>query len=301
MAFHSTYRPPPPAPSAFFALHLASSSSSAAPLASITDSAPSSSAASSSSSTTTATASTHGLPRIPSKLSVHVTCQSIALQAAQQQHIDLKAAALASGKSAPSRNNSASSITALPSLSSSLNNLMQATSIDHLDVCGTHPAEADELLRRVIQGNVKRLSNPSMGPQPTLARTGSSSNNLHYQPSHHHHIQPERTFSRYSDDSDEDDDGSDDGSDGDGDQSSLGRHAQHLNQTGQSHHPVPLAPHADRSQSDIAYQQRSVSNADIKSGRLAPLPRSASSGGLVMNRSRRDRLGRTGTAAAFAF
>ncbi|KAG8778799.1 hypothetical protein FRC15_010551 [Serendipita sp. 397] len=227
MAFHSTYRPPPPAPSAFFALHLASSSSSAAPLASITDSAPSSSAASSSSSTTTATASTHGLPRIPSKLSVHVTCQSIALQAAQQQHIDLKAAALASGKSAPSRNNSASSITALPSLSSSLNNLMQATN--------------------------------------------------------------------------EDDDGSDDGSDGDGDQSSLGRHAQHLNQTGQSHHPVPLAPHADRSQSDIAYQQRSVSNADIKSGRLAPLPRSASSGGLVMNRSRRDRLGRTGTAAAFAF
>ncbi|KAG8795849.1 hypothetical protein FRC16_009934 [Serendipita sp. 398] len=167
MAFHSTYRPPPPAPSAFFALHLASSSSSAAPLASITDSAPSSSAASSSSSTTTATASTHGLPRIPSKLSVHVTCQSIALQAAQQQHIDLKAAALASGKSAPSRNNSASSITALPSLSSSLNNLMQATSIDHLDVCGTHPAEADELVCS-RDSTLTRL--PSPPPSMTSSR-----------------------------------------------------------------------------------------------------------------------------------
>ncbi|KAG8811412.1 hypothetical protein FRC17_002460, partial [Serendipita sp. 399] len=280
MAYHSAYRPPPPAPSAFFALHLASSSSSAAPLAPIADSTPNSSS----------TASSLFFLSRTQLDGEHAWVTSYPLQV--QQHIDLKAAALASGKPAPSRNNSASSITALPSLSSSLNNLVTATSIDHLDVCGTHTAEADELLRRVIQGNVKRLSNPSMGPQPipinssTLARTGSSSTNLHYQPSHHHQIQPERTFPRYSDDSDEDDDGSDDGSDGDGDHSSLGGGGSRQS------HPVSLLapPHhlqhpSDRSQSDMAYQPRSVSSADLKAaGRSsAPLPRSASSGGLVMN------------------
>jgi hypothetical protein len=183
MSLNTSYRPPPPAPSAFFAMQLAQSTvSNALPAPTSTPSA--------------------YLPRISSKTSLNVTSGGA-------HALPLIAAGVV--QTAPaSRNNSASSITALPSLSSSLNNLHTATSLDHVEIVGTQTPEAEELvsgfrrynlvtaasdrpqqLRRVIQGNVKRMSNPSMGPAP-----GSTG--------------PDRTFPQYSDDSESDEEGDED-------------------------------------------------------------------------------------------
>lgn len=120
MSFSTSYRPPPPAPSAYFAMQHASNG--------VSNVLPS----------PVSTPSTY-LPRIPSKLSLHVSQgQTIPINNSQTNSQLQTAPA--------SRNNSASSITALPSLSSSLNNLHAATSIEHLEVVGTRTAEADELV-----------------------------------------------------------------------------------------------------------------------------------------------------------
>jgi hypothetical protein len=55
----------------------------------------------------------------------------------------------------------------------------------------TAASDRPRQLRRVIQGNVKRMSNPSMGPAP-----GSTG--------------PDRTFPQYSDDSESDEEGDED-------------------------------------------------------------------------------------------
>ena len=58
----------------------------------------------------------------------------------------ISAGIVQTGTAPASRNNSASSITALPSLSSSLNNLHSATSLDHVEIVGTQSPEAEELV-----------------------------------------------------------------------------------------------------------------------------------------------------------
>ncbi|CAG7848968.1 SubName: Full=Uncharacterized protein {ECO:0000313/EMBL:CCA67420.1} [Serendipita indica DSM 11827] len=297
---YTTYRPPPPAPSAFFALQLAASSSSAAPLQAIVDATiPSNTSVSSTASmdemasTTTGAAPSTFLPRIPSKISINVTTQAIA----QQVH-----AATSSGNNkAPSRTNSASSITALPSLSSSLNNLHAATSIDHLDVCGTRTAEADELLRRVIQGNVKRLSSSSIHPAGSLppsypAGGPGSSTNIAY------HAQTERVFTRYDDDSsaDESDDSNDDGDAVDNLPSSSA--------TSSLSRPSPLRSSHSTSHSDYFYHPNPARRSSLDGNTSPtsppspnPLPRSSSTTGIMMN-SRKDRLAaRPRKTPAFAF
>ena len=119
MSLNTSYRPPPPAPSAFFAMQLAQSTvSNALP-------------------NPTSTPSAY-LPRISSKTSLNVLSGGA-------QTLPLIAAGVV--QTAPaSRNNSASSITALPSLSSSLNNLHTATSLDHVEIVGTQTPEAEELV-----------------------------------------------------------------------------------------------------------------------------------------------------------
>jgi hypothetical protein len=117
MSFSTSYRPPPPAPSAYFAMQHATSSTAAM-------------------ASQVSTPGTY-LPRIPSKLSLHIS---------QGQTVPIHGSQVATQTAPASRNNSASSITALPSLSSSLNNLHAATNIEHLEVVGTRTAEADELV-----------------------------------------------------------------------------------------------------------------------------------------------------------
>ena len=142
MAFNTSYRPPPPAPSAFFAMQLAQSAvSNALP-------------------TPTSTPSAY-LPRISSKTSLTLT-------AAGAQSLPPIAAGVV--QTAPaSRNNSASSITALPSLSSSLNNLHTATSLDHVDVVGTQTPEAEELVSPPFSPSIVTISDrpPSASPSNT--------------------------------------------------------------------------------------------------------------------------------------
>lgn len=228
MSFNASYRPPPPAPSAFFAMHLAQS---AVPTT-----------------TPTTTPSTY-LPRIPSKLSVNVTSGSAA-------QIPLTTGAQTGQTASASRNNSASSITALPSLSSSLNNLHRATSIEHVELVGTRTAEADELLRRVIQGNVKRLSNPSLGPMP-----GSDA--------------VERSFPQYSDDSESEDDADEE-------------------EDSYFHQSIRKIDQSRQNQSPNSAGSTPPTRLNQGSG--------AGRSGLVMNRSRKDRLAsHVSSAATFAF
>ena len=118
MSFTTSYRPPPPAPSAFFAMQLAAQSAVQAP---------------------SQTSSAY-LPRISSKMSLNMSSGGA-------HTLPIISAGIV--QTAPaSRNNSASSITALPSLSSSLNNLHSATSLDHVDIVGTQTPEAEELVRK---------------------------------------------------------------------------------------------------------------------------------------------------------
>ncbi|KIM27779.1 hypothetical protein M408DRAFT_9040 [Serendipita vermifera MAFF 305830] len=232
MSYTALYRPPPPAPSAFLAMQLAQSTVV-------------SNAHSSSSSTPSAY-----LPRIASKTSLNM---------ASGGALPPIAAGVVQNTPA-SRNNSASSITALPSLSSSLNNLHTATSIGDVEIVGTQTPEAEELLRRVIQGNVKRLSNSSMGP---------------VQGSNGH----ERTFNQYSDDSESDEDG-------DEDEDGYFRHQiRRSDQSRQNHHQ-----HYSHSGAGASPQSNRHSN-----------KASAGRSGLVMNRSRKDRLSSGASATSFAF
>jgi hypothetical protein len=151
MSFSATYRPPPPAPSAFFAIQLAQSASAAATSTESSTSTSSSAAAAASATAIlpnpVSTPSAY-LPRIPSKLSLHVNSQTqtVPVTSSVVPGVGVVSLSMVGGGPSPSRNNSASSITALPSLSSSLNNLHTATSIEHLEVCGTRTAEADELV-----------------------------------------------------------------------------------------------------------------------------------------------------------
>jgi hypothetical protein len=137
-----------------------------------------------------------------------------------------------------------------------LNNLHTATSLDHVEIVGTQTPEAEELLRRVIQGNVKRMSNPSMGPVP--GSTGA-----------------DRTFSQYSDDSE---------SDEEGDEDEDGYFRTPIRRTDQSR---------QQQQSGVSPQPQSTARHTNKAG--------AGRSGLVMNRSRKDRLANGASAAAFAF
>jgi len=123
---------------------------------------------------------------------------------------------------------------------------------------GTQTPEAEELLRRVIQGNVKRMSIPSMGPVP--GSTGA-----------------DRTFSQYSDDSE---------SDEEGDEDEDGYFRPPIRRTDQSRQQQSSAP-------GISPQAQTTARHTNKA--------STGRSGLVMNRSRKDRLANGASAAAFAF